>query len=273
MIYEKAHAKINLVLDVDRKREDGYHELNMIMIPIDLHDDLSFERHDEVTLSSHIDIKDNAILKTAYLMKEKYQVKDGVHITLTKRIPIGAGLAGGSADIAATIRGLNQLWNLNLKQKDLEKIALELGSDTLFCLYEKPAYVYGRGEHIEFLESPQIHNIYLFCPDIHVSTAHVFKNHSLSEKQNKFDYLLEAYKNKSWNEFYPNIYNDLLETSLLCYKELKTIYQNLYEFDQHIMMSGSGSTFFLLNSNLNIHKMVKKAKKMGVKLIKTSIKT
>lgn len=273
MIYEKAHAKINLVLDANRKREDGYHDLKMIMIPIDLHDELTFEKHHELTLSSDIEIKDNAILKTAYLIKDKYHVKDGAQITLTKRIPIGAGLAGGSADIAATIRGLNKLWNLNLEQKELEEIALSLGSDTLFCLYEKPAYVYGRGEYIEFLESPMIKNIYLFCPDIHVSTAQVFKHHTIEAHENRFDRLLNLYKTKSWPAFYQSLYNDLLKTTFLCYPEIKSVYQNLKELDEQIMMSGSGSTFFLINSNLNTPKMVKKAQKMGVKLIKTSIKT
>lgn len=273
MIYEKAHAKLNLVLDVYQKRDDGYHDLKMIMVPIDLHDDLSFKKHDDISLSSNIDIKDNAILKTAYLMKDKYQVEDGVHITLKKRIPLGAGLAGGSADIAATIRGLNRLWDLNLSQKELEEIALTLGSDTLFCLYEKPAYVYGRGEHIELLEAPLIHNIYLFCPDIHVSTAHVFKNHIIENKDYRFEALLDAYKQKDWLEFYQSTYNDLLKTTLKCYEELENIYKSLKEIDEHIMMSGSGSTFFLLNSKLNVHEMVKKAKKMGIKCIKTSIKT
>ncbi len=110
---------------------------------------------------------------------------------------MGAGLAGGSADIAATIRGLNRLWDLKLDKKELEDIALSLGSDTLFCLYEKPAYVYGRGEHIEFLESPMIQNIFLFCPDIHVSTAFVFKQHFIKEQKQLFDYALDAYKNNS----------------------------------------------------------------------------
>jgi 4-diphosphocytidyl-2-C-methyl-D-erythritol kinase len=273
MIYEKAHAKINLVLDVNRKREDGYHDLKMIMMPIDLHDELTFEKHHEILLSSDIEIKNNAIIKTAYFIKDKYQVKDGVHIILKKRIPIGAGLAGGSADIAATIRGLNQLWNLNLENKELEEIALSLGSDTLFCLYERPAYVYGRGEHIEFLESPMIQHVYLFCPDIHVSTAQVFKHHVIEAHQSRFDQLLDLYKSKSWPTFYQSLYNDLLKTTFMCYPELKSIYQDLKEVDEHIMMSGSGSTFFMVNSNLNIPKMVKKAQKMGVKLIKTSIKT
>jgi 4-diphosphocytidyl-2-C-methyl-D-erythritol kinase len=272
MIYENAHAKINLVLDVDHKRDDGYHDLNMIMMPIDLHDRLSFELADDIKLSSDVDIKDNAIIKTAKLMQKRYDVKKGVHITLKKRIPIGAGLAGGSADIAATIRGLNKLWELNLSQQELESIALDLGSDTLFCLYERPAHVYGRGEYINFLEIPHIQNIYLFCPDVHVSTQTVFKNHQINEKNHDFKKVLSLYQNKDWHLFYESLYNDLLPTTLECYPELNQVYKEIKLLDDHVMMSGSGSTFFLLNSNLNIHKIIKKAKKMGVKSIKTSIK-
>ena len=272
MIYENAHAKINLILDVDHKRDDGYHALNMIMIPLDFHDCLSFDLDEDIKLSSDVDIEDNAIINTAKLMKERFNINQGAHITLKKRIPIGAGLAGGSADIAATIRGLNRLWELNLPQQELESIALDLGSDTLFCLYERPAYVYGRGEYIKFLDIPYIQNIYLFCPDVHVSTSHVFKNHRIKEKNHDFQEVFSLYQNKDWHLFYESLYNDLLPTTIECYPELNQVYKEIKLLDHHVMMSGSGSTFFLLNSNQNIHKIIKKAKNMGVKCIKTSIK-
>ena len=272
MIYEKAHAKINLALDVVSKRDDGYHELKMIMIPLDLHDQLSFELHDDIILTSNLEIKDNAVLKTANLIKEKYNVDQGVSINLTKHIPVGAGLAGGSADIAATIRGLNKLWNLNLNKDQLESIALSLGSDTLFCLYEKPAYVYGRGEYIEFLDSPEFDDIYLFYPNISVSTAHIFKHHVV-KKKSTFDQLLTYYKDKAWDLFFDHTYNDLMETTFKCHKELESIYQTLKNIDQHILMSGSGSTFFLVNSKLNMSKILQNTRKTGVKIVKTCTKT
>ena len=272
MIYEKAHAKINLTLDVSAKRDDGYHDLKMIMIPIDLHDTLSFEKSKDVKLTSNIEIKDNVILKTLHYMKQKYRVEAGALIHLTKHIPLGAGLGGGSADIAATIRGLNRLWALNLSQKELEEIALNLGSDTLFCLYEKPAYVYGRGEHIEFIQNPSIDNIYLFYPNIEVSTAYVFKNHVI-QSSHHFDQILNYYKNESWDLFFNHTYNDLLETTLKCYPKLNETYAMLKKIDEHMFMSGSGSTFFLLNSRLNLSEILKNQEKMGVKIVKTTIKT
>ncbi|BCR35130.1 4-(cytidine 5'-diphospho)-2-C-methyl-D-erythritol kinase [Mariniplasma anaerobium] len=272
MIYEKAHAKINLALDVIKKRDDGYHELKMIMVPIELHDQLSFELSDDIKLTSNIDIKDNQVLKTAYLIKDKYKVDTGAHIYLKKDIPIGAGLAGGSSDIAATIRGLNKLWNLNLDKKALEDIALSLGSDTLYCLYQKPAYVYGRGEHLEFIDLPKTGTIFLYYPKIISSTACVFKNHNIIDKQNQFENLLEAYQHQAWDLFYKTTYNALHLTALKCYPELQKAYKIMKNIDDNAFMSGSGSTFFIINSSQKDEEIIKKAQENNIKLVKTSLK-
>lgn len=273
MISEKAHAKINLALDVIKKRDDGYHELKMIMVPIDLHDQLSFELNEGIKLTSNLDIKENQVLKTAYLIKDTYKVDKGAHIHLEKHIPIGAGLAGGSADIAATIRGLNKLWELNLNKEQLEDLALSLGSDTLFCLYQKPAYVYGRGEHLEFINNPKAKTIYLYYPNIVSSTPYVFKNHTIVDKFHKFDDILDFYRNQAWDAFYKNTYNALLETTLKCYPELKKAYNIMKNIDDNAFMSGSGSTFFIINSNQKEEEIVKKAQENNIKLVKTNLKT
>jgi 4-diphosphocytidyl-2-C-methyl-D-erythritol kinase len=272
MIYEKAHAKINLALDVIKKRDDGYHELKMIMVPIELSDHLSFELSDEIKLTSNIEIKDNQVLKTAYLIKEKYKVDKGVHINLEKHIPIGAGLAGGSSDIAATIRGLNKLWELDLNKEQLENLALSLGSDTLFCLYQKPAYVHGRGEHLEFIDYPKANHIYLYYPNIVSSTQKVFKNHEIKHKEYPFEDILNAYCNQAWDEFYKTTYNVLLETTLKCYPELKKVYQMMKNIDDNAFMSGSGSTFFIINSSKKEEEILKKAQENNIKLVKTNLK-
>ena len=272
MIYEKAHAKINLALEVVKKRNDGYHDLKMIMIPLELHDSLSFKIDEKIILTSSVDIKDNQVLKTALLMKEKYKVRNGAHIHLDKHIPIGAGLAGGSADIAATIRGLNRLWSLNLDQKELENVALSLGSDTLFCLYQRPAYVFGRGEHIEFLDNPKADSIFLYYPNFISYTPYVFKHHMIKHKTSNFDRLLNMYKQKNWAGFYLNTFNDLLVTALTCYKELKKAHLDMLEIDENSMMSGSGSTFFIINSSQKDEDILAKANKNNMKLIKTSLK-
>jgi len=272
MIKEIAYAKINLALDVVGKRSDGYHELKMIMIPITLHDELTFEQAKDITLDSNVAIENNAILKTAFKMKEQYHISDGVHITLTKNIPIGGGLAGGSADIAATIRGLNQLWKLNLPLTDLEALALSLGSDTLFCLHNKPAYVYGRGENLLFIKTPPITSIYLFPSSINVSTKNVFENHQITYKKHRFDRLFRLYLNEKFNSFFKHSYNALTKTTLKCYPNLNIQFKNIKKMGHHAIMSGSGSTFYILSFQENDQKLLDKTNEYGIHFIKTNPK-
>ena len=271
MIVEKAYAKLNLALDVVGKRKDGYHDLKMIVVPVSLADLLSFEANDDILLTSDVDIKDNAILKTAYLIKQKYQVKNGAHITLKKNIPIGSGLGGESADIAATIRGLNQLWHLNLSHQELEEIALELGSDTVFCLYNKTALVTGRGEHLEFLQKPSISSVYLCISEHPISTHDSFKNFQKKERDITFETLVLDYKNKRFKLFFDSAFNELLETAFLLDKTLEKTYIDLKNVYKNAYMTGSGSTLFVvefLEKTINLDEMKAISKR---KVIKTTV--
>jgi 4-diphosphocytidyl-2-C-methyl-D-erythritol kinase len=273
MIIEKAYAKINLTLDVVGKRIDGYHELKMIMIPIDFFDELTFEKSDKIELISNIDIKDNAILKTAKKMQETFGISEGVKITLNKKIPIGAGLAGGSADIAATIRGLNLLWNINLPLEALKDIALSLGSDTLFCLYNQPAYVYGRGEHIEFINQLPIESIYLFTSNMNVSTKEVFGAHKISHKFDQFPNVFQYYLNENTDQFIIKTYNHLTKTTFKLYPELKNTYKKILAAHKPVHMSGSGSTLYILSFKSNDELLEAKIRDLGLVVIKTKPKT
>lgn len=273
MITEKAYAKINLSLSVTGKREDGYHDLHMIMMPISLFDELTFELHDDIILDSNIEIENNAVIKTAKLIKDTYHVSSGVKITLHKNIPIGAGLAGGSADIAATIRGLNQLWDLNLQKEDLEKIALSLGSDTLFCLYNKPAYVFGRGENLLFVRPLPIQKLYLITPEVNVSTALVFKHHVICPKPKRFQHLLQKYINEKDHWVTHHMYNDLTKTTRKLYPEIDVIYKKLKKSKLPFLMSGSGSSFFIPVFTSNDTKFKEKITKIGLDFVETSPKT
>jgi 4-diphosphocytidyl-2-C-methyl-D-erythritol kinase len=269
MVKENAYAKINLALDVVKKRKDGYHELQMIMIPIELHDVLTFEPAEDLSLETNIHIEDNAILKAAQRMKDTFHVTQGAKITLDKHIPIGAGLGGGSADIAATLRGLNQLWALDLELESLEALALSLGSDTLFCLYNKPAYVFGRGEHLLYIDTPKIEHIYLFTSEIQCSTAHIFKHHKINYRKKRFENLFIDYLNEKYDTFFKKSYNSLLKTSLHCYPELKDVYKKVKKIDKLAAMSGSGSTFFILAFEKNSEYLEEKINKSGLHPIKT----
>ena len=153
----KAYAKINLALDVIGKREDGYHELEMIMAPITLHDLIYIN-----TIASGIEIDSNSkimptderniMYKVVALMKERYNIKKGVKIFVYKHIPTQAGLAGGSADGAAVIKAMNKLFYLNLSNEEMAALGKEVGADIPFCIYQKIALVSGVGEKLEFIK-------------------------------------------------------------------------------------------------------------------------
>ena len=243
MISEKAYAKLNLVLDIVGKRTDGYHDLKSIMVPLELHDTLSFETCESLIVECDMDIKNNVVEKAAILFLEKYNIKSGVKIVIEKKIPIGGGLAGGSSNASATLRGLNRFFHVNVELKELEELANKLGSDTLFCLYNRSAYVYGRGDHIEFLDYFDLGNVTLICPNFGVSTKEIFKNF-IKKANHSFEALLELYKRGERTEFIKQSYNDLLGTSLSTYKELDRLYCVLKKDIDNLKMTGSGSTLY-----------------------------
>lgn len=155
MLYVKAPAKINLTLDVLYKREDNYHEVEMVMTTIDLADrvGLALRNDGKITLSSTdqfvpVDQR-NFAYQAARLLQQRFGITKGVAIKIEKEIPIAAGLAGGSTDAAATLRGLNELWELNLSIDELAELGAEIGSDVPFCVYGGTAHATGRGEKSE----------------------------------------------------------------------------------------------------------------------------
>ena len=145
----RAYAKVNLALDVVRKREDGYHDLEMIMAPITLHDLIYINVIDEgIEIESNSKIvptdQRNIMYKVAQLMQERYGLKKGVKIFVYKHIPTQAGLAGGSADGAAVIKAMNKLFHLNLSYEEMAALGKEVGADIPFCIYEKTAWKDGK---------------------------------------------------------------------------------------------------------------------------------
>ena len=182
MIKEKAYAKINLGLDVLRRRADGYHEVEMIMQTVDICDDLTFEKSDAQGV--HLTIEgadlpadgDNLICRAAALILEAGTVTEGVRITLQKRIPIAAGMAGGSADAAATLRGLNRLFGLGYSMQELRELGVRLGADIPYCIEGGTMLSEGIGEILTPLSSPPACHLVVVKPDINVSTAFVYGN-------------------------------------------------------------------------------------------------
>ena len=181
----KSPAKINLHLEVIGKREDGFHELAMIMQNIDLTDYLELENNNEGLIKLQSDCNDlslssdNLIIKSANLLKKISNKDFGANIFLRKNIPIGAGLAGGSSNAAATLIGLNKLWNLNLDQSTLCSLASRLGSDIPFFIYGGIQLCFGRGEILEKLDLNLKYGVLLLKnPNVSISTAETYKKYS-----------------------------------------------------------------------------------------------
>lgn len=185
-LYEKAPAKINLCLNVLRKREDGFHEMEMIMTPIDLADRLTFDLTREViTLDSNSSFmpldERNIVYKTAQLLKSTCKVNAGADIFIEKHIPIAAGLGGGSSDAAATLRGLNRLWELDLTLDELARLGEQIGSDVPFCVYNQTSFVSGRGEIVEPICPFPKAWVVLVKPPKGISSWTVFKDLDISQ--------------------------------------------------------------------------------------------
>lgn len=177
---EKAYAKVNLALDVLRKRPDGYHEVKMIMQTVDICDNLTLEKKVEPGIALQIEGADlqadesNLAYRAAALLMEKQKLKAGVSITLKKRIPIAAGMAGGSADAAAVLRGMNALFSMGLSVEELKKLGVTLGADIPYCIEGGTMLSEGIGEILTPLSSPPACHLVVAKPDIDVSTAFVY---------------------------------------------------------------------------------------------------
>ncbi|MGZ9587084.1 4-(cytidine 5'-diphospho)-2-C-methyl-D-erythritol kinase [Paenibacillus marinisediminis] len=256
-VYEKAPAKINLMLDVLRKREDGYHEVEMVMTMVDLADRLEMEElpRDTIIISSQagyipLDEK-NLAFQAARLIKERYDVRKGVYIHLDKKIPVAAGLAGGSSDAAATLRGLNRLWQLNISDEELQTLGAELGSDVPFCVTGGTAIASGRGEKLEHIANPPQCWVILAKPPINVSTADVYgrlranripKHPSLADMR-------KAIEDQSFTGICQSLGNVLEDVTLPMHPEVQQLKEAMIRLGADgVLMSGSGPTVFGLVS-------------------------
>ena len=250
---EKAYAKTNLTLEIVGKNEH-FHMLESIVVPINLYDTLTFFLGDEDEVISNVEIKDNNILKTIKLFKETYHINECVKVILDKQIPIGGGLGGSSADISATLRGLNKLFKLNKPLKELEILANKLGSDTLFCLYNKRSFIYGRGDYINLYESKNKLSFLLILPKISLLTKDVFKSYSLLKEKPKYVGFEKYLKNDVMEFIINNSKNDLLYPALSLNNEFSKLYNELKNSGLNIHMSGSGPSLFIINPSEKILK-------------------
>ncbi|MEK3888934.1 4-(cytidine 5'-diphospho)-2-C-methyl-D-erythritol kinase [Bacillus sp. FSL K6-3431] len=248
----KAPAKINLSLDVLNKRADGYHEVEMVMTTIDLADriELAALNEDKIKIISHNrfvpDDQRNLAYQAAKLLKERYDVKEGVSISIDKIIPVAAGLAGGSSDAAATLRGLNTLWGLELTVNEMAELGAEIGSDVSFCVHGGTALAQGRGEMITKLPAPPNCWVILAKPSIGVSTADIYKNLDIQSIQHpNTNAMVNALKDQRYDEICRHMGNALEGVTLKLHPEVLHIKEQMERFGADaVMMSGSGPTVY-----------------------------
>lgn len=252
------HAKINLGLFIKGKRADGYHLLETLLYPIKgLYDDLTLQLSEQE--GCHMSLAgreldgnpdDNLCVKAYNLLRESVGALPGVGIALHKRIPAGAGLGGGSADAAYTLRGLNQLCQLGLSQDDLVELAAKLGADVPFFIYGEPMLATGIGTELAAFPVEMEHEIRLFAQPIHSSTVAAYKalDYRLFDPSRS---LREALA-KPVEEWGAHLHNDLEVPVFAMYPELATIKAELYAHGAlYAAMSGSGSAMFGIFSKKN----------------------
>lgn len=264
---KKAYAKINLSLRVLRKREDNYHDLESIMCKIDLYDTLTFKIN-KLKINRIINdiYSDNLVLKAANLIKEKYGLNQGVDIFIKKQIPSQAGLGGGSSDAASVLIALNKLFKLNLKFNELLEMAISLGSDIPYCLFDEIALVSGRGEKIKVLNTKLKPYLVLVKPEINCSTKTIFENHKIIESNN-LNALIEALESNNLKEVARHLNNDLETTVNILFNDKISMIKELLIKNGALnaSMTGSGSAVFGLFEN-------KKTAKISYLKLKKEIK-
>ena len=254
-IVRKAYAKINLGLDVVRRRPDGYHEVKMIMQTISLHDELRFEETEgkEIIFVSNDnpllpeDAKDNLIYKAAECIRREYGMDRGVKITLQKNIPIAAGMAGGSADCASALVGASKLFHLHLDKKTLMEIGVQLGADVPYCIMRGTALSEGIGEVLTPLPSIPKCKILIAKPPISVSTKYVYEHLDAKgiEKHPDVDGMVRAIKAGNLKGITDRMENVLESVTIPAYPVIEEIKTCMKEQGAlNAMMSGSGPTVF-----------------------------
>ncbi len=250
---KKAYGKINLGLDVLRKRPDGYHEVKMIMQMVSVYDELTFRKVSEpgIWISSNKEElpldENNLIYKAAGLMLERLGSSQGISVTLEKNIPIAAGMAGGSTDAAATLLGLNRLLEGNISIEELLDMGVKIGADVPYCILQRTALSEGIGEVLTPLPAPPACSLLIGKPDINVSTKYVYENlHADTLKQHPdIDGMRKAIEEQDLKGITCRMGNVLETVTVQKYPVIGEIKEAMLKAGAlNALMSGSGPTVF-----------------------------
>lgn len=264
----KALAKINLGLDVVRRREDGYHEVRMIMQTIHLYDRLDIKRTKEpgIQIQTYLSFlpvnENNLIYKAAKLLMDEFSITDGVSVKLDKRIPVAAGMAGGSTDAAAMLIGVNRLFSLGLTKRQLMERGVQIGADVPYCIMRGTALAEGIGEALSPLPPMVKCPVLIAKPSISVSTKFVYQNLKLDDTtiHPDIDRLIDDIKAKNLHDIAAHMGNVLETVTIPNYPVIDEIKKHMLSNGAvGAMMSGSGPTVFGLFDDEDTAKKAYKA--------------
>ena len=256
----KAYGKINLGLDVLRRRDDGYHEVRMIMQTVGIYDriDLIYKETPGITVETNLyylpDNENNLVYKAARLLMDEFHVQKGVHIRLRKYIPVAAGMAGGSSDAAAVLFGVNKMFSLGLTTEQLMDRGVKIGADVPYCVMRGTALSEGIGEILTPLPVPPQCQVLIAKPGISVSTKFVYENLHANELRPEqhpdIDGMMEAIKQKDLYGIADRFGNVLENVTIPAYPVIQEIKDLMLEQGAvGALMSGSGPTVFGLFTN------------------------
>lgn len=251
----KAYGKINLGLDVLRRREDGYHEVRMIMQTVGLYDriDIIYKDEPEITVETNLyylpNNENNLVYKAADLLLKEFGIRHGVHIRLKKFIPVSAGMAGGSSDAAAVLFGVNKMFSLGLTMKQLMERGVKIGADVPYCVMRGTALSEGIGEVLTPLPPMPQCQVLIAKPGVNVSTRFVYENLHANdlrpEQHPDIDGMIQAIKDQDIRrvaEKFGNVLETVTEKEYPVIREIKNVMKEYGALGA--MMSGSGPTVF-----------------------------
>lgn len=249
----KALAKINLGLDVIRRREDGYHEVKMIMQTVRLFDRISIRKTKSEKIQVKINLfylpenENNLVYKAAKLLMDEFKITQGVLINLQKFIPVAAGMAGGSSDAAAVLYGMNRMFHLGLSTQELMERGVKIGADVPYCIMRGTALAEGIGERLTELSPMPECKVLIAKPPISVSTKFVYENLKLDEhtQHPDIDLLIQDIESGSLKEIAAHMGNVLERVTVPNYPVIAEIKEQMIRDGAlNAMMSGSGPTVF-----------------------------
>lgn len=281
MLMLKAYAKINLGLKIlSRDSSDGYHLIDMVTLPIELHDRIEIEvlpdNYDTIITCDDRSLptdESNIVFKTLKVLNEKYPFSKKLRIHIHKVIPVCAGLGGGSANAAAVLIGLNKLLKLKLSVEELCELGAKVGSDVPLCIMNKPARVSSKGEKLEIIKTKKSFKLLLCKPSIGLSTKAVYDKYDEEPTSSKVNVenLVEGLTKGKLELVYQSLGNDLEEPAFKLSYEIKNLKETMIKNGfEHVLMTGSGSCVYaIVPSNAKTDNLENKLRTLGYKVYLT----